>query len=66
MNLTPNDMWKVCFTNVRFCLQEILLQMGRVWEFEEQTQQYTQTSQKSVREDETKVSRYTQLLAIKM
>ena len=40
--------------------------MGRAWEFEEQTQQYTQTSQKSVREDETKVSRYTQLLAIKM
>ena len=38
--------------------------MGRVWEFEEKTHQYTQTSLKSVREDETKVSHYTQLLAI--
>ena len=50
----------------KFCLKDILLQMGRAREFEEQTQQYTQTSQKSFREDKTKVSHYTQLLAIKV
>lgn len=43
-------------SNVSKLFQDILLQMGRAWEFEEQTHQYTQTSQKSVREDETKES----------